>query len=114
MATDSERRRTSGSSGGRSSHQQYRVHNGGRCFCNMRVVIRVSSTERNHGRLFYGCPKLRVNERCGFFLWLDNETGFEETQSMNEATYGMATSSSDEEEWRRTMTKKLVNLQAEN
>ncbi|KAJ1420530.1 Zinc finger, GRF-type [Sesbania bispinosa] len=113
MATNGERRRTSGSSGARSSHQQYRVHNGGRCFCNMRVVIRVSGTERNPGRLYYGCPKLRVNDRCGFFLWVDNETGFEDIHSMNEATSGMATASSDEEEWKRIVTKKLVNLQAE-
>ncbi|KAJ1393254.1 hypothetical protein SESBI_35123 [Sesbania bispinosa] len=42
MATNSDRRKASGSGGGRSSQQHHRVYNGARCFCKMKAVIRVS------------------------------------------------------------------------
>ncbi|KAJ1414943.1 Zinc finger, GRF-type [Sesbania bispinosa] len=113
MASNTDKRRSNGSGGSRSSQQQYRAHNSARCFCKMRAVIRVSGTDANPGRLFYGCPKLRVNERCGFFLWVDNESGLEDTYSVNEATFVMATASLEDEEWRRIMTQKLCNLEIE-
>ncbi|KAJ1376926.1 Zinc finger, GRF-type [Sesbania bispinosa] len=111
MATNSDRRKASGNGEGRSSQQHYRVYNGARCFCKMRAVIRVSSTETNPRRLFYGCLNLRVSDRYGFFLWADNDTGAEDTYNMNEATSGMKTSSTEDEQWRRNVIEKLHNLE---
>ncbi|KAJ1442777.1 Zinc finger, GRF-type [Sesbania bispinosa] len=113
MASNSERRRPIGNGGLRSSQQQGRAHNGARCLCKMRVVIQVSGTDANSGRLFYSCLKMRVNERCGFFMWLDNESGAEDTYSMTEATSVMATTNIEDEEGRRSLTEKLCNLEAE-
>ncbi|KAJ1396237.1 Zinc finger, GRF-type [Sesbania bispinosa] len=97
MANNSDRRKPNGSGGSRSSQQQGRDHNVDRCLCKMRIVIRVSGTVANPGRLFYSCLKLRVNERCGFFLWVDNESGPEDTYSMTEVISMMATTNIEDE-----------------
>ncbi|KAJ1423399.1 Zinc finger, GRF-type [Sesbania bispinosa] len=113
MASNSDRRGSIGSGGSRSSQQKKVEHPGGRCFCNMRAVIRVSGTDASHGRLFYSCPKLKVNDRCNFFLWVDNEGGVEDTYSMTEATSVMAPTVVEDEEWKRNVTQKLCNVEAE-
>ncbi|KAJ1394069.1 Zinc finger, GRF-type [Sesbania bispinosa] len=113
MATNSDRRRSIGSGGSRSSQQKKVEHPGGTCFCNMRAVIRVSGTDANPGRLFYSCPKLKVNERCDFFLSVDNEGGAEDTYSMVEATSVMTPTVVEDEEWRRIVTQKLCNVEVE-
>ncbi|KAJ1442193.1 DUF4437 domain-containing protein [Sesbania bispinosa] len=64
MATNSDKRRPIGSGGSRSSQQKKVEHPGGRCFYNMRVVIRVS--------------------------WTDANPAEEDTYSMTEAKSGMA------------------------
>ncbi|KAJ1375583.1 hypothetical protein SESBI_50843 [Sesbania bispinosa] len=82
MASNSDRRRPIGSGGSRSSQQKKVEHPGGRCFCNMRVVIRVSGTDANP----------------------------EDTYSMTEATSVMAPTVVEDEEWKRNVTQKLCNV----
>jgi hypothetical protein len=39
------------------------------CDCGRVAVLKTSHTERNPGRLFYGCPGYGAPTACGFFAW---------------------------------------------
>ncbi|CAN1217875.1 hypothetical protein LINPERPRIM_LOCUS1157 [Linum perenne] len=43
------------------------------CHCNLRASRRISRTEANPNRKFFGCPlyKSADDKGCGFFLWFD-------------------------------------------
>ncbi|CAN1824056.1 hypothetical protein LINPERHAP1_LOCUS30642 [Linum perenne] len=43
------------------------------CHCQMRASRRISRTDANPGRKFFGCPRYisKVSLGCGFFLWHD-------------------------------------------
>ncbi|KAK4855592.1 hypothetical protein QYF36_008785 [Acer negundo] len=55
------------------------------CDCGLNAKLRTSTTVRNLGRRFYGCPNF-VNgnvKGCGYFEWVDNssfEVAIEEVQ----------------------------------
>ncbi|CAN1143184.1 hypothetical protein LINPERHAP2_LOCUS13464, partial [Linum perenne] len=43
------------------------------CHCRMRASIKISYTEANPGRKFFGCPRYvsKIESGCGFFVWYD-------------------------------------------
>ncbi|CAN1164584.1 hypothetical protein LINPERHAP2_LOCUS25648 [Linum perenne] len=43
------------------------------CHCRMKASRRISHTEANPGRKFFGCPRYvsKVDPGCGFFVWYD-------------------------------------------
>ncbi|KAK1584609.1 hypothetical protein Q3G72_034429 [Acer saccharum] len=47
-----------------------------KCDCGLDAKLRTSTTIRNPGRRFYGCPNF-VNgnvKRCGYFEWVDSSS----------------------------------------
>ncbi|CAN1161825.1 hypothetical protein LINPERPRIM_LOCUS1508 [Linum perenne] len=43
------------------------------CHCRMRASTRISYTDANPGRKFFGCPRYvsKIEPGCGFFVWYD-------------------------------------------
>ncbi|CAN1165744.1 hypothetical protein LINPERHAP2_LOCUS26325 [Linum perenne] len=43
------------------------------CHCRMKASRRISHTDANPGRKFFGCPRYvsKVHPGCGFFVWYD-------------------------------------------
>ncbi|CAN1801485.1 hypothetical protein LINPERHAP1_LOCUS22984 [Linum perenne] len=46
-----------------------------RCFCQLRASRRISRTQANPNRKFFGCPLYysAADKGCDFFLWYDNK-----------------------------------------
>ncbi|KAK3224989.1 hypothetical protein Dsin_004851 [Dipteronia sinensis] len=47
-----------------------------KCNCGLAAKLKTSTTVRNPGRRFYGCPNfVKGNiKRCGYFEWVDNNS----------------------------------------
>src|SRR2546430_15541391 len=43
-----------------------------RCNCGLLVVVKISKTAKNPGRLFMRCSRWRTEADCGFFQWIQD------------------------------------------
>ncbi|KAJ1404869.1 Zinc finger, GRF-type [Sesbania bispinosa] len=82
MASFSDRKRTSGVLDLVHRFSRKGEKSVTKCYCGLRAVIRVSGTKKNPGRMFYGCPRLKV----------DKHTDGEEKLILDEATSTIPTS----------------------
>ncbi|KAH7833398.1 hypothetical protein Vadar_005956 [Vaccinium darrowii] len=63
----------------RSSHGESELF----CGCGIKSPLRVSKSEQNWGRRFYGCVNYKTKLYCGFFVWEDTLIGSKGTESID-------------------------------
>ncbi|KAG7955788.1 hypothetical protein I3843_11G090600 [Carya illinoinensis] len=45
------------------------------CYCGIPSKLRISGKSNSFGRRFYNCLNYKINKQCGFFEWIDLESG---------------------------------------